>query len=348
MRRKMMTKEELSVLSRQLSLVVSSDLPLQEGMDLIIEQSVHSEQISFLKRVKKSIQEGNTLAKAIAEEKKIIPGFYSDMIRIGEESGNLPLIFQRIAESYEKDIKTAKKVRSAVTYPVILSFLMLGVIVLLVTTVMPMFKDILISLGGEIPPLTDAIVNIAIFVGDNIITILGIIVVFLLAFDIYRGTKGGGIVFDRLKLHLPVQKDIIVSIAALRFSRNMAMLIKSGIPAAAAVDLIRPLLGNSVLSKKMEKAADGLRDGNGLKEVLGQMDLFPSLLLKLLSVAESTGHLVEMFDKAADIMEDELDGKLERLTTILEPLLIIFLSVILGAILLSVIFPVISIMNSIG
>jgi type IV pilus assembly protein PilC len=344
----MMTKEELSVLSRQLSLVVSSDLPLQEGMDLIIEQSVHSEQISFLKRVKKSIQDGNTLGQAISEEKKTIPGFYSDMIRIGEESGNLPLIFLRIAEAYEKDIKTAKKVRSAVTYPIVLSFLMLGVIVLLVTTVMPMFKDILLSLGGDIPPLTDLIVNTAIFLGDNIILILGAIIVVFLTFDIYRNTKSGRIVFDKLKLHLPIQKEIIVSIAALRFSRNMAMLIKSGIPASTAVDMVRPLLGNSTLSKKMENAAAQLREGMNLKEVLGKLDLFPSLLLKLLSVAESTGHIVEMFDKAADIMDDELDGKLDRLTTVLEPLLIIFLSVILGAILLSVIFPVISIMNSIG
>jgi type IV pilus assembly protein PilC len=270
------------------------------------------------------------------------------MVSIGEESGNTNIVLQRIAESYEKDIKTDKKVRSAVTYPTVLFILMLGVIVLLVTTVMPMFKDILSSIGGSIPPFTEAIVNVSSFIGQNIIAILLILAALLLLFDIYRNTLKGRALIDRIKLVIPVQKDITIAISALRFARNMAMLLRSGIDIARSFVLLEPVMANKVLSESVRRAAKRINEGGTLGEALIDIKLFPKLLIKLLAVAESTGHIEAMFDKAADLMEEDLDSRLERLTTILEPLLIIILSLILGIILLSVIFPVIGIMNSIG
>lgn len=348
MKKKQLSNDELVVLSRQLALVLSSDLSLSEGFDLITDQSDDARITELIGRIKKKTLEGKTLGEALGEEKNLLSAFYVDMVRIGEESGNTQTVLERIAESYEKEIKTDKKIRSAVTYPVVLFVLMLGVVILLVTTVMPMFKDILSSIGGSIPPFTQAIVNISSFIGQNIIVILIVLAALLLMYDIFRNTKKGRILIDRIRLVMPVQKDIIISISALRFARNMSMLLRSGIDTGRSFLLLEPVMSNSVLSDSVREAAKQINDGRALGEALKGIRIFPKLLVKLLAVAESTGHMVAMFDKAADLMEEELDSRLDRLTTILEPLLIIILSLILGIILLSVIFPVIGIMNSIG
>jgi type IV pilus assembly protein PilC len=348
MGKKSLSFEELAILSRQLALVIDSDISFQEGIDLIKEQTADARIIAMLDRIKAGIQGGETLGETLDRESGILPQFYISMLRMGEESGNLHKVLVRNAEAYEKDIKTSKKVRSAITYPIVLSILMLGVIILLITTVMPMFRDILDSLGGQIPPFTAALIGFASFLGDNIIVILGFLAVILLALDLYRNTKSGARFFDRMKLSMPVQKRIVTSLAALRFARSMSMLIKSGIPTAKAMLMIRPLMGNVYLSRSIGEAAEIINRGGTLKDALIKISLFPGLLVKLISIAESTGHIDEMFDKAADIMDDELDSRLDGLTAVLEPMLIIVLSLILGAILLSVIFPVISIMNAIG
>jgi type IV pilus assembly protein PilC len=348
MRNKRLSYEELAGLSRQLSLIIDSDLSIQEGISLMTDQTAGKDIKLLLERVGDSIKKGRTLGRALSEESKMIPEYYSEMVLIGEESGNLQAVLTNMAESYEKDVKTAKKVRSAVTYPVVLSVLMLGVIVLLITTVMPMFRDILDSLGGSIPGFSKAMIDAASFLGRNILAILGLLIVLLIALDIYKNTKSGKKHIDKLKLKIPVQKEITRDLAALRFARNMGMLIRSGIPTAKAMLMIKPVLGNETISKRIDIAAGLVNKGVSMKEALDVISLFPPLLSKLLSVAEATGHMEEIFNRSADIMSEELDNRLDRLTTILEPFLIIILSLILGAILLSVVFPVIDIMNSIG
>jgi type IV pilus assembly protein PilC len=348
MGKKNLSLGELAVLSRQLALVIDSDISIQEGIDLISEQTTNAKMLAMLGRIKSGIQEGKTLGESLKSESETLPHFYISMLQIGEESGNLHKVLIRNAEAFEKDLKTAKKVRSAITYPIVLSVLMLGVIILLITTVMPMFRDILGSLGGEIPAFTAGLINFSSFLGDNILAIIGLIAVIILALDLYRNTKSGKRFFDRLKIRKPIVKGIVTSLAALRFARNMSMLIKSGIPTAKAMNMVRPLMENEYISVRVGEAAEMINQGKTIREALQKIGLFPGLLVKLLAVAESTGHVDEMFDRAADIMSDELDARLDGLTAVLEPMLIILLSVILGVILLSVIFPVIDIMNTIG
>ena len=206
MRVKKLTYEELTGLSQQLALIVDSDISVQEGITLILEQTTTKHLKSMLERMKEGIQNGKTLGQVIESEDSMIPEYYIDMIRIGEESGNIHTVLLSMAESYEKDIKTAKKVRSAITYPVVLTVLMLGVIVLLITTVMPMFKDILSSLGGEIPAFTNLLINISSAISGNIFVILGFLIVILLAIDLYINTKNGKRTLDRLKLRVPIQR----------------------------------------------------------------------------------------------------------------------------------------------
>jgi len=348
MRNKKLSYAELAVFSRQLALVVNSDISMQEGLGLIREQSLSREFVPLLNRLTEKINRGIPLSRAMREEKDILPKFYIDMIRIGEQSGNLEKVLIEIADAYEKDIKTAKKVRAAFTYPAILAVLMLGVVLVLIIEVVPLFDDILTSLGGGVPGLTRAIMDIGLFLKDNIWIILGVVIALAGAVLIAKRTEKGRGFFDRIKLKMPLKKDIVLSVAAVRFARNMAMLLKSGINEAQSIGMLMPVIDNRVIRARMRTAAERIKKGETIQLAFVGLKLFPDLLVRLLTVAQGTGHMDDMLNKAADVMDETLDDKLGRLTSVLEPSLIIVLALIVGVILVSVIIPVIDIMNAIG
>lgn len=339
---------DLCLLSRQLALVVDSDLSLQEGLGLIRQQTRSKALRQLLQRVQDRLNEGDSLGIAFGYEKDSLPAFYIEMIAMGEASGNLEKILGRIADAYEKDAKISSKVVSAVTYPIILTVLMLGVIVLLLSQVLPMFDEVLASLGGEMPGVTRILMAVGGFIGTHFLALLGVIALLALIMAALRRTKRGARLLDAAGLVMPVRKGIVKDMACVRFSRNLAMLLRSGIGLAESVRKTGAIIANTQIRALIQKAADSIESGETLKTALLSLGLFPGLLLRMLAVAESTGHTDDMLDKAADAMEEELDNKLGRLASVLEPALIIVLSVIIGIVLISVILPVARIMNSLG
>lgn len=345
---KTMPLKELISLSRQLALVIDSDLALHEGLALISEQTKHKSTKQFISRTQEKISEGLSLSEAFAQEHQILPDFFISMIAVGEQSGNLVKVLNQTADTYEKDTKVSAKVMSAVTYPIILSVLMICVIVLLLVEVLPMFNDVLSSLGGEMPGVTRALMNIGSFIGTYFYILLALIALVALIVIILRQTKNGRYILDAAKLKSPIRRNIVKNIACVRFSRNLAMLIRSGIGVAQGVRMAATTMSNEKLKNMALSAAEKIEEGFTLKSALTSLGLFSSLLLRILAVAESTGHTDDMLDKAADAIEEELDERLTKLTTVLEPALIIVLSVIVGIVLISVILPVTTIMNTIG
>jgi len=319
-----------------------------EGLALIKDKSDHKGMKTVIEGLLHNLQMGKSLGEAIQNFKGSFPDFIINMIHIGEESGDLTSTLNQVADAYERDLETSNKVRSAVTYPIILSVLMLGVILLLVLQVLPMFNEILQSLGGEMPGLTKAIIAFSLWFGQWIWLIALILTIIILGILYYRGTEAGQAYFDKLAFTLPVVKDINASLVAVRFARNLAVLIRSGISMGIGMEMLQPIMNNAYVEKRIEEARKALNHGSPADKVIESLDLFPWVLVKLFSVAQTTGHMDSMLDKAADVMEKETDAHLERLTTVIEPILIIFLSVIIGVILISVILPIISIMNAIG
>lgn len=340
--------EDLCTLSRQLALVVDSNLSLQEGVELIGQQTKSKALRQLLSRVRDNLNEGCSLGKALEKEKDSIPQYYIQMVSMGEVSGNLERILNRIADSYEKDQKISGKVISAVTYPLILTVLMLGVIILLLAEVLPMFDDVLASLGGEMPGITLALMEVGRFISTYFFVLLGIIAAVVLAVVLLRQTNRGRELLDAVKLITPVRRGIVKDIASVRFARNLAMLLRSGIGLAESVRMAGVIISNMKIRSLIMKTAEKIEQGDTLKTALVSLGLFPGLLLRILAVAETTGHTDAMLDKAADVMEEELDQKLNKLTTVLEPALIIVLSLIIGIVLISVILPVVRIMNAVG
>lgn len=341
-------KEELIIFTRQLGLIIDSDVSLFEGLVMIRDKSDHVGIKEVIEGMLSDLQMGKSLGDAIKAWEGSFPTFIINMIDIGEKSGDLTSTLNQVADAYEREIEATNKVKSAVTYPIILSVLMFGVILLLILQVLPMFNEILESLGGEMPALTKSIIAISLFIGKYIWVFLIIVVLFIAFYFYYKKTDKGQAYFDQLKFRLPVIKDINASLAAVRFSRNLAVLIRSGISMSIGMEMIEPIMNNSYVEKRMQEARKALNQGSSADKVIESLDLFPWVLVKLFSVAQTTGHMDTMLDKAADVMEKETDARLERLTTVIEPVLIIILSAIIGVILISVILPIISIMNSIG
>lgn len=345
---KELSSSDLSSLSRQLALVVNSDLSLQEGLELIAEQSKSKTVKELLSRVETQLNEGDSLAEAFTKETGVLPDFYIQTIRIGEQSGNLDKVLNRVADSYDKDAKISVKIMQAVTYPIILTILMLGVIILLLSEVMPIFDEVLSTVGGEMPGITRALMGIGQFISTYFYIFIAIIALIVIAVIVLRQSEQGREKLDGFKLKMPIQRGIVKNTAAMRFARTLAMLIRSGIGMAEGVRMTGHIVMNLKLKALIDKAADSIEQGCTLKQSLLSLGLFPGLLLRILAVAESTGHTDDMLDKAADVMEEELDERLTKLTTVLEPALIIVLSVIIGIVLISVILPVTRIMNAVG
>ncbi|MBN1624613.1 MAG: type II secretion system F family protein [Clostridia bacterium] len=346
--KKTLQKEEIALFARQLSLVADSDVPMQQGLAIISERNRNPKINVICQDVTDRLNQGVSFHEAIRLHEAVLGKLFVEMVQAGELSGNLPIMLERTAASIEKQMETSRKIRSAVSYPLILGTLMLAVIVLMLFYVLPMFNDILTSLGGDMNPMTRGLMNFGLFVSNNFIWIIIVIAVIAAAIMLMRVTDRGRKYVDFLKLHFPWFRKINRSDIAAVFARNLAMLIKSGINITIAIGMLRGIIGNSIISEKLRQTEDDLSHGERIETALGKLKLFPELLIKLFSVAMETGGLDRTLEKAAEIMEKETDDKLERMTSVLEPLMIIVLSLLVGFILISVILPVTGILNSIG
>lgn len=342
------TKDEIIIFSRQLALVMDSDVSLYEGLTLIKDKTENEKLQGVISDMLADIRMGMALSDVMANREDTFSTFIVTMVKIGEQSGELANTLNQVAEAYEKEMDTTAKVKAAITYPLILSGLMLGVILLLVIKVLPMFNDILVSLGGDMPGFTRIIMAVSLWIGANIVWLVAAVIALGLAAYFYGTTEKGRLTYDRLAYKIPIQKQIISAITAIRFSRNLALLIRSGVNIGMGIKLIIPIFKSTYVRARLEKSVVQLNQGEMPDKVFESLNLFPWVLIKLFTIAQNTGHMDKMLDKAAETMEKELDNRLDRLTTVIEPLLIIVLSSLVGIILISVILPIINIMNAIG
>ncbi|MBN2559053.1 MAG: type II secretion system F family protein [Clostridia bacterium] len=339
---------DIALFSRQLSLVSDSDISMQQGLAIIGQRSGNVKIREISAEIIDGLNNGKSFYDCVKGHSRELGGFFIEMAGIGEKSGNMPVMLKRIADTLDKQNETAGKIKSAIIYPLILSVLMLAVIILLIVYVLPMFNDILLSLGGEMPGVTRMLMNFGTFITRNILWIALAAATAVLVFRVFIITEYGKGRIDCLKLHIPFFRRITIAGAAARFARNLAMLLKSGVNLTLAVEMLAAITENKCVSEKLKSAASELGEGKRPDQVIDGLGLFPMLLVKLIAIAHETGHMEATLDKAADIMEKETEERVLNLTTALEPILIIILSLLVGFILISVILPVTGIMNSIG
>ena len=339
---------ELAIFCRQMSVVFFSNITLTEGVRMLSDQAANKHLKIVLSEAGTLLENGITFGEVISMYTNVFTPYMISMVKMGESGGTLDLTFDNLSTYFEKESHTRKRVRTAVSYPIMLSVLMFALILLLIIKILPMFDSMLSSMGGQMEPYTKVILSASQFVSSNFLWIAAIVIVLIIVFMLFRRTKIGKRILDKIKITFPVSKYIYVRIFTARFSRSLGVLLKSGIQLLNAFDYITVLVDNSYVSEKYSKMVKEVKNGEDFIESLENVKLFPPMLIKMIKMGNTTGKLDEMLYKSADIFDDEVDEALERLTLLIEPVLIILLSLIVGFILLSVMIPMINIMAAIG
>ena len=344
----LVTPNELSVFCKEMSVIFFSQVTLLEGTQLLAEQSANKHVKAALTDMHDKMSQGYTFSQTMAEHSNVFTPYLCSMTAIGETSGTLDDIFNRMSVYFEKENQMKKKLRAATTYPAVLTVLMLGVVILLITKILPMFEDLLYSMGGEMPGVTAGLLSASNFIVNNILIILAVILIIVIGTVFCLKSEKGSYQWDKWVVTMPMFRFINTRIFTARFSRCMAILLKSGIQLLNAMTDVLPTIDNKYIKKIYEAKIEEVRAGKTMTEALSETGLLPPLFIRLMTVGQNTGHLDDMLEKAANVFDEETGDAIEKATAMIEPALIVVLSVIVGIILISVMLPMINIMNAIG
>ncbi len=329
--------------TRQLATLIDAGLPILRSLFILSEQV---ESVVFkekIKQISKNIEGGSSLSEALAKHPKIFDNLYVNMVRAGEIGGVLEAVLNKIAYFLEKRQALKGKVKSAMMYPLVVSILAILIVGFILWKIMPKFVDIFEQLGAELPALTLSLVRASEILREKTgWVLLGAVIIFIL-FKKINGTREGKHFFDRVQLKLPVLGELVRKVAIARFAGTLATLVTSGVPILQALDIVRDTSGNEVVARAMDKVYQSVKDGESIHEPLAECPVFPPLVVHMVAVGEETGAIDQMLNKVAEAYEREVDDTVAALTSILEPLLIVFLGVIVGTIVIALYLPLFSI-----
>lgn len=338
----------LAVTTRQLATLVGAGMPLVESLRALGDQIDHATLRQVIAEVSDEVNEGSTLAAAMRRFPRVFPKLFANMVASGEASGSLDVVLNRLAELLETQSALKRKIGSALVYPALMLTLCLGVIILLLTYVVPQITQIFSNKNAVLPLPTRIVIQASDLVQGYWylgIIFLGVIVFW---FPRYRNSPAGRERIDRLLLRLPMIGGLTLKIAATRFAKNLGTMLASGIELLTALGIARNIVGNAVLEKAVDRAIDGVREGGSLASELERAQVFPKLLIRMISVGEKTGQLEEMLLRSAASYESEVTATIAGLTSILEPLLILMLAMVVGGVLAAVMLPMLEMTSLAG
>ncbi|MBI5153737.1 type II secretion system F family protein [Candidatus Poribacteria bacterium] len=336
-------QKHVMTFTRQLATLIDAGLPILRSLFILSEQSesvVFKEKIA---KISKDIEGGSSLSEALSKHPKVFDNLYVNMVRAGEIGGVLEAVLNKIAYFLEKRQALKGKVKSAMMYPMVVSVLAIGIVGFILWKIMPKFVDIFEQLGAELPGLTLMLVKASILLREKTIWVILAGVAIYVVIKKINGTREGKHFFDRVSLKLPVLGTLIQKVCIARFAGTLATLITSGVPILQALDIVRDTSGNEVISRSMDKVYQSVKDGETIHEPLGECWVFPPLVVHMVAVGEETGAIDQMLNKVAEAYEREVDDTVNALTSILEPILIVFLGAIVGTIVVALYLPLFSI-----
>jgi len=342
--------KQLMVFTRQLATLIDAGLPLLRGLRLIVRQEKNPALKKATQEISETIESGSTFAEALAGHPKIFNKLYVNMVRAGEVGGVLDTVLLRLAEFMEKAQRIKSKVTGAMVYPIVVMVMALGILLFLMTFIVPKFADIFKDMleGQSLPALTQGVMNVSKILTQQLPYVAVGIVVLVFAIRILAKTKIGRFVLDRFKLKMPLFGALISKTAISRFSRTLGTLMSSGVPVLQALSIVKETSGNEVIARAIQVVHDSVKEGESMAMPLESTKVFPPMVVGMVEVGEETGKLPDMLTKIADNYDDEVDAAVQGLTSVIEPLLIIFLAVVVGTIVIALFLPLISIIQKLG
>ena len=339
--------KEITHFCRQLSIMINSSIELVTCLDILKNQSFSKYFKQILEMIYEDIKSGMLLSQAMEKHKKIFPNFFRNMVYVGEMSSSLEKVLQNIADYYENEGRIKSKVKSAMVYPIMLLVMTVAILILMMVLVVPTFRSSLGGLDIEMPALTTAIFNLSDFVAANwLYIILGIVAIWLLI-KLYKRTDSGKYFFDSLKMQIGIIRRYQIAKVTSIFARGFGMLLASGMHVVDAMEVVQKVLDNKYVEKKFAKATEQVREGVSLSTALENMDIFPPMLLQMVGVGERTASLDDSLLRTCAYFDEELSNALSALTSLIQPILMMFMGVSIGIIFLAVYSPMLSIMENI-
>jgi type IV pilus assembly protein PilC len=341
--------KELAVFTRQFSVMIDAGLPLVQCLEILAGQQENKMFQKVLTGTRASVEGGSTLSAAMRQFDKVFDALYVNLVEAGETGGILDTILQRLSSYIEKNVKLKRAVRSALVYPIVVLTVAGGVIVLLLWKVVPIFATLFAGLGVNLPLPTRIVIGMSNFVGSIFgLLILVALVGIAIALKVWYGTPGGRMAIDRTLLKLPVIGMLLRKIAVARFTRTLGTLISSGVPILEGLDITGRTAGNAVIEKALMDVRKALEAGRNLADPLRESAVFPGMVTQMIGVGEQTGAMDAMLQKIADFYEDEVDAAVKDLLQAMEPLMIVFLGVVVGGIVISMYLPLFSLIGQLA
>jgi general secretion pathway protein F len=340
--------QEVSLTTRQLATLLHAGIPLVESLQALIEQVDNEGLKRVLATVRERVNEGRALADAMAEHPKLFPHLYVNMIRAGEASGTLDSVLTRLADFMETQQKLRSKVRGAMTYPVIMVVVAVLIISVLMVVVVPKITAIFDGLGATLPLNTRILIKSSQIMSDwwwLIFPSIGLCI-----FGLYRyvQTPKGRARYDKVLLKLPLFGKLLRMVAISRFAKTLATMLASGVPLLRSLEIVKNVIGNTVIANVVEKASVAIREGESIAAPLRRSGEFPPLVTHMIAVGERSGQLESMLENVANNYDSEVDNRVGRLTTALEPMMILSMGVIVGFIVLSILRPILMMNEFVG
>jgi type IV pilus assembly protein PilC len=346
--------KNLMIFTRQLATLIDSGLPLLRSLTVLEKQEPNPVLKATVSALAENVQSGSTFSESLAQHPKIFNKLYVNMVKAGELGGVLEIVLNRLAEYQEKAQKLKNKIVSAMVYPVIVMFIAVGILVFLMVFIVPKFKEMFASTDSELPLISKIVFGMSEFFLARPLFIPNVVFVFIIMgiavvlFNLWGRTGGGRTIIDTAKLKMPVLGDIQRKSAVSRFSRTLGTLVTSGVPILQALNITRDTAGNVVISHAIEKVHEAVKEGETIVTPLQASGVFPNMVISMVDVGEETGQLPEMLLKVADVYDDEVDSAVTALTSILEPIMIVVLALVVGAVVFALFLPLIKMISTMG
>jgi type IV pilus assembly protein PilC len=334
--------KELAVFTRQFAVMIASGLPLVQALELLADQQENKGLKHTLQTVRAHVEGGATLSSSFGHHPKVFDGLYTNLVEAGEAGGVLEGVLQRLSTYIEKAVKLRRAVKSALIYPISVLVIATAVIIILLWKVVPIFATLFVGLDATMPLPTRFVIALSHFVGQFAWIIIVAAIGTVVGLKQYYATSKGREVIDALILKIPVLGILMRKIAVARFSRTLATLITSGVPMLESLDITARTAGNAVVEKAITRVRAEVEGGRTIADPLRQSGVFPNMVVQMVSVGEHTGALDSMLQKIADFYEEEVDTAVADLLTLLEPMIILFLGVVVGGVVISMYLPLFS------
>lgn len=347
-KRRRVKEKDIVVFTRQFATMIDAGLPLVQCLEILASQQPNATFKEVLLKVKGDVEAGSTFAEALRKHPNIFNDLFCNLVAAGEAGGILDTILNRLANYIEKSMNLKKKVKGAMVYPATVLAIALIVAAGMLIFVIPVFQKMFADMGGTLPAFTQLVINLSELLRRYFVVLIAALVLFVFLFRRYYRTESGREAVDNALLKIPVFGELIRKVAIAKFTRTLSTMLSSGVPILESLDIVAKTAGNKIIEKAILKTKLSIGEGKTIAEPLAASNIFPPMVVQMISVGESTGALDSMLSKVADFYDDEVDAAVAALTSLLEPLLMVFLGGTIGGLVIAMYLPIFQMASILG